>query len=62
MTDNDELAFRTDTGFDGTLDEVVAYLETEACLDQGTHYLWLEPQSAEGLPGPASGPFQIEIV
>ncbi|QDP47464.1 MAG: hypothetical protein GOVbin2371_49 [Prokaryotic dsDNA virus sp.] len=62
VTDNDELAFRTDTGFDGTLDEVVAYLETEACLDQGTHYLWLEPQSAEGLPGPASGPFQIEIV
>lgn len=62
VSGNDTVAFRADTGFDGTLDDVVAYLETEACLAQGTHYIWLEPQSEDNLPGAASGPFEIVVV
>ncbi|MGR3479353.1 host specificity factor TipJ family phage tail protein [Salipiger marinus] len=62
VSGNDRIAFRADADFDGTLDDVVAYIETDACLTQGTHYLWLEPQSEAGLPGPTSGPFVIAII
>lgn len=61
VTGNDRLSFRGWTAFDGTIDNVVAYLETAACLAQGTHYLWLEPQNADGVPGPVAGPFSISI-
>lgn len=61
LTGTDELIFRADDAFSGQLDDVVAYLETDACLDQGTHYLWLEPQNADGVPGPVAGPFLCDI-
>lgn len=44
-----------------TVDDVLIYRPTAACLPQGTQYLWLEPQNAEGTPGPVSGPFAITI-
>lgn len=62
VTGNTQVNFYADAAFDGSLDDVVAYLETAACLSQGTHYLWLEPQSDDGLPGPVSGPFVLEVI
>lgn len=61
VTGNDTIAFAASTGFDGAVDNAVAYLETAACLSQGTHYVWIEPQNADGVPGPVTGPFTIDI-
>lgn len=62
VTGNDTIELRADTDFDGTIDDVVAYLETSACLSAGTHYVWIEPQNADGAPGPVSGPYTLEII
>nr|WP_321511087.1 phage tail protein [uncultured Celeribacter sp.] len=62
VTGNDTIEFLASSEFDGTLDDVVAYLETAACLSQGIHYVWLEPQNADGVPGPVTGPIEITIV
>ena len=45
-----------------SIDDAVAYIATAACLAQGTHHLWLEPQNADGTPGPVSGPFTVTII
>lgn len=47
--------------FDGSIDNVVAFVETATCLDQGTHFFWLEPQNSDGVPGSVSGPFSVQI-
>lgn len=47
--------------FAGSVDNVSVYLETSTCLAQGTHYIWLEPQNVDGVPGPATGPFAVTI-
>lgn len=60
-TGNDTLEFLASSDLDGAIDDVSAYLETDACLDQGAHYIWIEPQNDDGVPGPASGPFMITI-
>lgn len=60
-TGNDTLSFLASADFNGALDTVSAYLETDACLEQGEHYIWIEPQNEDGLPGPVSGPFLITI-
>jgi hypothetical protein len=62
VTGNVQVNFYAASAFDGSLDNVVAYLETTACLAPGTHYIWLEPQNADGVPGPLSGPFTIDII
>lgn len=62
VTGNDRFELLASSDFDGSIDDVVAYLETNACLAQGTHYLWVEPQNADGVPGPLSGPFTINII
>lgn len=62
VTGNNVIQFEANNAFDGSLDDVVAYLETAACLSQGIHYVWIEPQNADGVHGPISGPFTIEIV
>lgn len=62
VTGNNTIEFLASSDFGGTLDDVVAYLETDACLAQGTHYVWLEPQNADGVPGPIAGPFEITII
>lgn len=49
------------SSFAGALDDIVAYLETTTCLAQGTHYFWLEPQNSDGVAGPISGPFTVNI-
>lgn len=44
-----------------TIDNIRAYLETDACLEQGPHHIWIEPQNANGVPGPVAGPFTIIV-
>ena len=62
VSGNDAFGFLASSTFDGALDDAVLYLETPACLTQGTHYLWIEPQNADGSPGPAAGPFPVTII
>ena len=62
VTGNNRFALAATAPFDGSVDELALYLETPACLAQGTHYLWVEPQSREGLAGPATGPFMLEVI
>ncbi|RWR50653.1 phage tail protein [Sinirhodobacter ferrireducens] len=58
---NTALEIRASADFDGSVDDVTLYLETESCLSQGNHYIWLEAQNADGL-GTISGPFTVEII
>lgn len=62
VTGNDTIEVRADADFDGSIDDVVAYLETTACLSAGTHYVWIEPRNSDGAPGPVSGPYTLEII
>lgn len=62
VTGNDAIEWLASNDFDGSLSGLVVYLETSACLSAGTHYLWLEPQNADGVAGPPSGPFVLEII
>lgn len=61
VTGNNTCVLRATSDFDGAVDDLAIYLETSACLAQGTHYLWVEPQNADGIPGPTTGPFTITI-
>lgn len=61
-TGNDRIEWLASSYFDGAIDDVIAYLETSGCLSQGVHYVWLEPQNDDDLPGPLSGPYTIEII
>ncbi len=62
VTGNDTLAFAASADFNGTLDRIVVYRETKACLDQGEHFIWIEAVNADGSAGPASGPHSFNIV
>ena len=48
------LVFTADSTFTGSIDDVVLYEETAACLSQGNHTYKLEPLNADGLAGPQS--------
>lgn len=56
------IEFSADAAFDGAVSDILLNLETAACLDAGTHYLWLEPQNADGVPGPINAPLTIEVI
>lgn len=58
---NTRLEIRASTDFDGSVDDVILYLETTSCLSQGPHYIWLEAQNADGL-GTIFGPSNVEII
>ncbi|MFV0302090.1 MAG: hypothetical protein ACK5IP_14665, partial [Paracoccus sp. (in: a-proteobacteria)] len=62
VSGNNSFDFVATAPFNGSLADMVAYRETPACIAQGTHYLWLEPQSADGIPGPVAGPFTLEVI
>lgn len=62
VTGNTAIALLASADFAGSIDDLVAYVETAACLSAGTHYIWIEPQNADGSPGPISGPFSVEII
>ncbi|WP_323010044.1 phage tail protein [Paracoccus sp. (in: a-proteobacteria)] len=56
---NNAFTLAAGASFDGSLEAISVFLETPACLAQGTHYLWLEPQTSDGLPGPVAGPSSL---
>lgn len=62
VTGNDTFELVASADFDGSIDDVTAYLETAACLSQGDHYVWVEPQNSDGVPGPVSGPFTATVL
>lgn len=62
VSGNNRIEWLASSTFDGGLDDAVAYLETAACLAQGTHFIWLEPQNEDGVPGPVSGPIEITVI
>ena len=62
VTGNDTLEWLASSDFVGTLSEPVAFVETAACLEQGIHYVWLEPRNEDDVAGPTSGPFEVLIV
>lgn len=45
----------------GSIDDIVCFVETAACLAQGQVNYWLEPQNSDGVPGPVAGPFTVTI-
>lgn len=61
VTGNDTVLIRASTDFDGTIGAVIVFEETDTCLDQGTAFLWLEPQNEDGVPGPMSGPVELSV-
>ncbi len=62
VSGNNRIEFVAASPFDGAVDDVIAYLETAACLAPGTHYIWIEPQNVDGVPGPVSGPFAVTVI
>lgn len=62
VTGNDRLEWLADSAFAGTVSGAVAYVETGSCLLQGTHYIWLEAQNTDGIPGPAIGPYTVRVI
>lgn len=61
VTGNNQIALIASADFDGRISEIILYRETGACLAQGAHYVWVEPQGADGIPGPVSGPHLITV-
>lgn len=59
---NDTLALAASSTFDGSIEQVYLFKQTASCAPQGTFDYYLEPQSDDGLSGPAIGPFTTTIV
>ena len=62
VTGNDLFSLVADLDFDGSVDDVVLFEETGACVDQGVYDYYIEPQNSDGNPGPVSGPFTVPII
>lgn len=62
VTGNSTFELSATSTFVGSVDNVGVYLETTTCLAQGVHYIWLEPQNDDGVPGPVAGPFTVTIL
>lgn len=61
VTGNNVIGALASADFAGSIDDFGAYVETATCLAQGLHYIWLEPQNADGVPGPIAGPFTVTV-
>ncbi|KGJ18727.1 host specificity factor TipJ family phage tail protein [Paracoccus sanguinis] len=62
VTGNSSIGLDAPNDFAGQCDDVIAYQETTTCLEQGTHYLWLEAVNRDGIPGPVTGPIAVTII
>ncbi len=62
VTGNDTFALVASSDFDGAIDDVVVFEETETSLSAGLFDYYIEPQTVEGVPGPVSGPFLTQIL
>ncbi|MBN9243373.1 MAG: C40 family peptidase [Mesorhizobium sp.] len=56
------LMFSADAAFNGSLDDVVLYEETAACLSQGDHTYKLEPLNEDGQAGPQSADITVTVI
>ena len=61
VTGNNAFALAASAAFVGGVDDVVLYEETDTCLAQETHRVYLEPINADGVAGPVAGPFTVII-
>lgn len=61
VTGNDTFGFVASADWDGSIDQYAVFEETSTCLAAGTHYVWLEPQNDDGVPGPVAGPITVTI-
>lgn len=61
VTGNTDFAFDATSAFDGAVDELVVFRETETCVDAGEWDYYFEPQNSENIAGPTSGPFVVVI-
>jgi hypothetical protein len=59
---NNAFGLSADANFDGSIDDIVLFLETVSCVDQGDYDYYLEPQNEDNVAGPVSGPFNVQIV
>lgn len=62
VSGNDALALVASSDFDGTIDEVAMWAETERSLPIGGLDYYLEPQTSEGWPGTVTGPIPVTIL
>lgn len=62
LAGNDRFELFAGSDFDGAVSDLVLYLETAASLSAGMHYIWVEPQNSDGVPGPVAGPFAIDVI
>lgn len=58
----DTFALRADAAFVGSIDNVVAFIETSTCAPQGVWDYYAVPFNASGIDGPAYGPVAATIV
>lgn len=61
LTGSTGIAFEATEDFDGSIDTVTVYQQTDACLPQGTHYVFLAPANGDGVLGAIAGPWQVFI-
>lgn len=61
VTGNDRIAFRASADFAGAIDDVTMFAQTAASVDAGTYDYYLAPQTANGVPGPTTGPISATI-
>ena len=55
------IEFLASSSASASIDNVLVYQPTAACLPPGTHYFWAEPLNADGTAGPVIGPFSAII-
>ena len=60
-TGNTDFAFGATSAFEGAVDELVVFRETETCVDAGSWDYYFEPQNSENIAGPTTGPFVVVI-
>lgn len=53
---------KSDASFAGSVDDLVIYAQTSACLSQGGKTLWLEPFNADGVAGPLSAALEDTVI
>lgn len=62
VTGNAALALVASADFDGAIDDVVLWAETDRSLPIGDFDYYLEPQRSNGWPGPVTGPIPVTIL
>ena len=62
LSGNTQIAWTAAAAAVCSIDDVVVFEETSACLAPGTHFIWLEPLNADGIAGSVIGPFSVDLI